>query len=282
MSKEKKSLIETYPNWLTNGIFKQLEGYDVPWKDFIDGNTLDLDYYGNRSGNKIVSSMIDKLLVDGVLSQDRQDMIAQLCYSKYGYAWTKAWQAIMEDYDPLFNYHMVRTEDETSNATDNITKTKSNSVSDTGTISTENTSSTATEDSSETNGSASNDYSSQTGSEVYGFDSVDGVPDSKSSTTQNNSSTDQSNTTSNSETSSSSDGTTTRNLSSTMNGNDTENATKNNEISREITQQGNIGVTTSQQMLESELKLRFDYSIFDMIFRDVDKILTINIFKEDI
>ena len=39
---------------------------------------------------------------------------------------------------------------------------------------------------------------------------------------------------------------------------------------------GNIGVTTNQQMLESELKLREKYKFLNIIFKDVDEVLTIS------
>lgn len=43
-------------------------------------------------------------------------------------------------------------------------------------------------------------------------------------------------------------------------------------FNRELTRSGNIGVTTSQQMLESELNLR-KYDFYQQVFKDVDKIL---------
>ena len=44
-----------------------------------------------------------------------------------------------------------------------------------------------------------------------------------------------------------------------------------------LTRSGNIGVTTSQQMIESERKL-WDYNIFKTIYEDVDSILTLSIY----
>ena len=41
---------------------------------------------------------------------------------------------------------------------------------------------------------------------------------------------------------------------------------------RDLTRRGNIGVTTSQQMLESELELR-KYNLLDAIFNDIDKVI---------
>ena len=40
---------------------------------------------------------------------------------------------------------------------------------------------------------------------------------------------------------------------------------------------GNIGVTTSQEMMESEIELR-KYDFFQQVYNDIDKILTINIY----
>lgn len=52
------------------------------------------------------------------------------------------------------------------------------------------------------------------------------------------------------------------------------NADDNN---RELTRSGNIGVTTSQQMLQSELDLR-KWNFADMLYQDVDSICTLSIY----
>ena len=46
---------------------------------------------------------------------------------------------------------------------------------------------------------------------------------------------------------------------------------------RDLNRSGNIGVTTSQQMIESELDLRKNY-ILDIIFNDIDKLLCLKIY----
>lgn len=48
------------------------------------------------------------------------------------------------------------------------------------------------------------------------------------------------------------------------------NETETETGTRELTRHGNIGVTTSQQMLESEIKLRNSYTFVDGIMHDVD------------
>ena len=43
------------------------------------------------------------------------------------------------------------------------------------------------------------------------------------------------------------------------------------------TRSGNIGVTTSQQMLESEIKLR-EWNFYDQLYKDVDSILCLKVY----
>lgn len=47
---------------------------------------------------------------------------------------------------------------------------------------------------------------------------------------------------------------------------------------RELTRHGNIGVTTSQQMLQSEIELRTDYNFVEMLYKDVDSVLTLLVY----
>lgn len=51
-----------------------------------------------------------------------------------------------------------------------------------------------------------------------------------------------------------------------------------NENKRELTRQGNIGVTTSQQMLTSELELR-EYNFFEKILTDIDSVICLSTYR---
>ena len=53
--------------------------------------------------------------------------------------------------------------------------------------------------------------------------------------------------------------------------------TKSNTGTERLTRHGNIGVTTSQQMLESEIKLR-QYNFIEEVFKDIDSILCLKIY----
>ena len=46
---------------------------------------------------------------------------------------------------------------------------------------------------------------------------------------------------------------------------------------RNLTRKGNIGVTTSQQMMESEIELR-QYNFIEQMFEDIDSLLTLSVY----
>ena len=49
------------------------------------------------------------------------------------------------------------------------------------------------------------------------------------------------------------------------------------DISRELTKQGNIGVTTTQRMIESELEV-WQWNYFKTVFDDIDEFLTLDLY----
>lgn len=54
--------------------------------------------------------------------------------------------------------------------------------------------------------------------------------------------------------------------------------TINRTGTKTLTRSGNIGVTSSQQLLESEIKLRAQYNMINILFDDVDKVLCLSIY----
>lgn len=56
--------------------------------------------------------------------------------------------------------------------------------------------------------------------------------------------------------------------------------TDNNARNYTLTRSGNIGVTTSQQMIESERKL-WEYDFIMSVYRDIDKVMTIEYYGGD-
>ena len=72
----------------------------------------------------------------------------------------------------------------------------------------------------------------------------------------------------------------TDNLSQALTGTETNNGTKSEEgeTVRHNHREGNLGITTSQQMLTSEIDMRLAYNLFDVVYSDVDKVLVLNNF----
>lgn len=98
----------------------------------------------------------------------------------------------------------------------------------------------------------------QTNDIVYGFNSDNPVPVGKSQTTGSklNNYSDQTHS-----------GTSQNNI-----------RTESYETYRELTRSGNIGVTTSQQMIESEIKLWQWNFIQEVVYKDLNELITLNIY----
>lgn len=208
-------LIEHFPSWMTGGgIFSALE--NPCFSGYLDPVSLDIDYFGNRSGLKAESPLLLKMLcgqnVDP-LTETNIRRLANIIKNKYYSNWGVLWKAlVISKYDPIENYSMIETEipdieRKTSVKTD---------------MKTEN--------------GASSDY--------YGFNSSSPVPVSKN------------------------DG------DSHVTGEDANNfSMEKTSGKRTLKRAGNIGVTTSAQMIEGEIELR-KKTFVDQIFADVDTILT--------
>ena len=108
--KPQKKLNEVFTDFLTNGIFKSLQSFDVPWKnENIDG-VLDLDFFTNYAGEKTISPALNALLdEDGELSALNQAKLASLIYNKFKINWIREYQVLLAEYNPIENYSMVET-----------------------------------------------------------------------------------------------------------------------------------------------------------------------------
>lgn len=277
----RKKLIDAFNyDFSGGGLFSLLTaaagGVGLPWADAIDDTSLAIEYFGNHSGDKYISPLIAKLLkVDDTetLSTVRQANLALLIYDKYKSNWAKRWTALETIYNPLENYSMTENETESGTNTGTVGNVKSDTISgsksgtNTGTVTDAgNESITRDNDSSLATTETEN---------IYGFDSSVASP-ANSRSGQNTASEDESITTTKGNTR-------TDNLAHAETTNEsvqgTETRTDNlaHAVQRLLTRSGNIGVTTSQQMLQSELEIRV-YDYFESIYKDIDKVLTIAIY----
>lgn len=354
------TLNDVFDEWTTNGIFKVLaDNHTLPWSNDADANDLDLDYHGNHSGDKPVSPMVLKLMDVYEDEDDLRVALSDVLYTKYNLTWSRLWDAINEEYDPLHNYDGTETTTETRNlsligsttasatnthtdtgtvsdvgsTTNDVTHTSTGTVSDSGTTTSDTThtstgtvsdSGTTSSDSTHTNtGTVSHPIESSTTttgqSNIYGFNSDTAVPsdtstgtssssvtsdvmtnnltetddvDGTSTNTRTNNLTDvddvdttNTNTRTNNLTDiddaeSSSTNTRTNDLTTTDNGTESASSTTadTGTVTTTTTKGGNLGVTTSEQMLTQEFDFRAKYNFFETVYKDIDKVLCLAIY----
>lgn len=301
------TLLDIWNEPETSGIFTVLNNYTVPWKSSNIYESLNLTYYYNHSGQKNISPLVSGILgTDTTLSDEQKTKIGKLVFDVCGKNWDYMYNAMFSDYNPIENYNADETETTTGSGNtthggsdttartgtnthtlsgaDTTTETGTDKFAESGDDVTKNTGTT-------TNENVNDNGTSETINGIAGFNSDEYSKDTKSTTTVNQTVTDTrtddltetfthgKNT---EETKDLTDTTTygrtdTENvdISETTNYNNTEN--RSDSETRTLKRHGNIGVTTSQQMIESELELR-KKNFFEIVFRDVDNYLTLAIY----
>lgn len=164
----KIALQDVYNDWRENGaIFTQMERlFDLPWKDHISGMELDYEYFGNHSGSKQISPLLEKLVTQDGLSEQAMEVVAGLIFHRNILNWDGKWKTMFLEYNPISNYDRHQTQTTKTKRTGASTL---NDVEDrTGNTTTGETSETAyghvlSHDGSTTSGGTSKLETSQTG-----------------------------------------------------------------------------------------------------------------------
>lgn len=293
-------LKEAWTNPLETGIFTQLQNKGVPWASLNMDGSLNLIYHFNRSGNKIISPLVESYTDnDEALTAVEKSAIGDALVTIYNEKWEKLYELLSLEYDPISNYDMVENETTTGEKTDTTTRTGTDTTTGTGTdtithTGTEQNANTGTQttDHTGTRGTIGEEHrdGGTTGTienGVYGFNSTSAVNDSESETTTE-ASTDVGTTETITDnlrdvrtdalTATRTDNLTdteTRNITDQTTHNTTDTTTGENEVTRTLTRKGNIGVTTSQQMIQSTIDL-WQWNFFTQVFEDIDTLLTIS------
>ena len=244
-------LIDSFPDYTTQGIFAILGeeyGDEFEWAE-SHAQDLDLEYFGNHSGDKEVSALVDKYIYINrgntspeELTVSQINALVDVLYRKFERKWKKLYNVLSAEYNPLNNYNMHETE------TPNLTDTETPNI---------------TRDREEKNDVNITTTGSQSQNDnIYGFNSATAVP--TGNTSGNNTAT------------TTADGDTNKTETTEH---ETGTRTHTHTGTRTLIRTGNIGVTTSQQMLESEIAL-WEWNFFDTVFNDVDTILTAQFYKE--
>lgn len=265
---------DVFPDWADGaGIMSALwETGQIPWEEPGTFPMLDtpyppdLAYHGNHSGMKNVSPLVENLFARRGGYDYPGDEIAWLAstiISIYGENWRKQWETLSFEYNPIENYSMVeqmtndRTVDQygrTRTRTDNLQHTKTGTEQNTPNVTETKTPNLTTMDN----------------NSVYGFNSTDAVP-SDAETRQE---------TGTSSTARTGTDTVTYNTTDADSGTQTDADGGSDTRTRNysLTRSGNIGVTTSQQMIESERNLWVWNFFYNVVFPDIDRVLTIQVY----
>ena len=289
-------LNDVFPGWLSGGgIFSTLQMFPVPWKVENISSALDMEYHGNVSGDKIISPLAEKTL------------IATSILSVFGVSWGKQYETLSLEYNPIENYRMTermtndttiteygKTTTRTDDLTHSKTGTETDDISETDTR-TDNLNHKKTGTETSTNNfvdTTTPNFTKSIDNKVYGFNSLEGIKSDEQVGKETGTNTFDHTGTENKNYDLSDTDTGTQTVvkgganTTTFNTTDTDNGTQTfldggsdtNTRNYEMTRSGNIGVTTSQQMIESERAVWMWNFFHDVVFPDIDRVLTIQIY----
>ena len=284
-----------------HGIFyymQNLANENVPWKQLNIADRLDYYYHLNHSGNKIVSPLIDSFLYNDEIPSENLPDIAKIIVSLYGKTWERLWEVYNSEYNPISNYSMEESETETTELNYGKSETQTNNTSK---LRTDNLTQTRTDDLTQTetpnitNQETLNLSETQSPAEsitrnesIYGFNSSSASP-SNSYTETHSGTNGKTNTGTDTTVTSGTDTTTNTGTQATAStGTQTiadtgtiTNAQSGKDIhgkQRVLTRDGNIGVTTTQEMIQSEIDLWTWNYFINCVIPNIDGVLTISLY----
>lgn len=256
-SKPEPILREVFTGWEAGtGIFSFLASQTtLPWASdtSVDNSVLDIAYFGNHSGGKFCAPLVKALLnTDGEVPSSARVTIAKILISKYLPNWRHLWETNVVAYTPIHNYDM--TENRNLKTANSAAESESGVNSHTGTDTFQHGLIETTDHGKITDGI---DYK-------YGINTVDDEPKpSDKSRVEESGDTVVTNSGSDVDT---------KNLQDTSTNNkNSVGATEEDEV---IHRAGNIGVTTTQKLLQEERAL-WIWNFFDQVFKDLDNELAL-------
>ncbi len=254
-------LRDVFNGWESGeGIFNVLHTLspDLPWLSDtnVDPTVLDVEYFGNHSGAKFCSPIVKRFLDDdNEVPQAARATIAKILLSKFAGKWSALWRTVTVEYNPIHNYDMVEnrvlhgaeSEYEIGNSEEHNTGTDTLSHGRTDTT---------------THGRTSESMSYRYGMNT---DTQDPKPSDKDAYEEGGTTA----------TAATGNDVQTKNLTTGIDS--TKNTVGANEETEELHRAGNIGVTTTQQMLESERRL-WEWNFFEQVFKDLDNELALQFY----
>lgn len=301
-------LKDVFPAWVIgDGIFGLLSAFNVPWAESISATPLDISYIGGHSGEKLVSPLVKNLLTDGSLTTAARTLLANSLFSIYGENWVKQWDTLNFVYDPIENYNMteemrgdetIHSYGKTTQRTDNLSESTSDSenVSVTGRDErTDNLAHSKMETDTLTHNTTDTrtpNTSKVTENDTFGFNSLTAVPTDKTTETETGTETNAKTGTESTQIIDSETHTGTQVFAKTEGKMGTNTGSRTNtgtqsysDSGRDVdtrnytlSRSGNIGVTTSQQMISQERELWMWNYFNNVVFPDIDAFLCLSVY----
>lgn len=284
-------LIDSFPGWATeDGLFSVMYaqyGNTYPWLQYH--SSLDKEYFGNHSGMKETAPIIDFFVShhgadhDPELYEMERVILAQMLDKKFKNKWTRLYAVEQAQYEPIENYRMY--EKETPDLTRKHSVSNDYAETDTKTIDRDITrTESATEDYTATDErKTKSDFSVATSGDnsgdLFGFNSSTAVHVDKTTIDSTVTTTGDADDNVVTDTHTQTGGMQTREQADADNNIETNTHTQTGYTEeheggkRELERSGNIGVTTSQQMLQSEIEL-WQWTFIEQVYKDVDSVLT--------
>lgn len=280
-------LNEVFPDWLTgDGIFHYLQTINgLPWASPDISEILDTAYHGDH-GDRIISPLVRKLLnTDNELTTETKQKLANVIFNLFIVQWEHEYALLSAEYDPISNYDMEEHEtpaEVTHTITPAETTVTNTPAETTETVTPAETTQTLTPAETTVETKPAKVTSS---TEISGFNS-DGYVDTDRSTVegdnQNKGTESIDVDTAGSNKLEVDTAGTTKTEVDTAGTTKTEVDTAGSDVftvqdERVLTRKGNIGVTTTQQMMQSEVDL-WKWNFYRSVFKDIDSVLTLRIY----
>lgn len=250
-----KTINDFYDDNVLSSLFKELYNFDMPCKEVIPFEELDNNYRYIHAYNLICSRIIDNLPLTE---------ISKLIFNTFSKNWDRLWENYVVQYNPIENYSMV----------EELTGKKTTTF-DSDSVKEENNTNNITSDVTSNNSSTSNATGSTTtnsDTSIYTFNTQNGTKSDSGVTTStpNLTNTSEEDIISN----------TITNITNKINSTSTTNNNGVEDNTHNLKRSGNVGVTTSAQMILENISL-WKWNFYNAIFKDIDSILTIGVYAYD-
>lgn len=274
---------------LGQGIFTALNELNVPWKDENVASLLDLEYY-TTFGNRQTSPLVDYLIGDKKqLSTEDTQKLAHIIFNKFSENWNRIDLAFSKEYNPIWNKDGTETTTtensaktttyEKGNQTNRTTKGEQINTNGYGEGQTTesqgatNTTNTYGQDKTTTENKTAAFNSSTYQDDTQATETIEGKTDKIKTDAVTNTTTEKAKT----------DTITEGQREDTFTDGARTDTTQEGETTQTTTYTfgGNIGVTTTQELLTAEFDMRQKYNFFDIIFRNVDSIMSCGYYLTD-